>query len=103
MYYADMRSSNERQENDKILKIRVRVVPRAKKECISEEGGNFKVYVRAPAIDNKANKALIEVLARYFNIKKRNIRIVRGEKSREKIVEIGKVPLHKKGGRKTCE
>ncbi len=88
MHYADMRLSNEKQESDKILKIRIRVVPRAKKDCVSEEDGNFKVYVRAPAIDNKANKALIEVLARYFNIKKRTIRIVRGERSREKIVEI---------------
>ena len=44
--------------------------------------------MRAPAIDNRANRALIEVLARHFNVKKRDIRIVKGERSREKIIEI---------------
>jgi len=70
------------------MRVEVKVIPRAKRDCVSEENGKLKVYVKAPAIDNRANKALIEVLARYFNVKKGNIRIVKGEKSREKIIEI---------------
>ncbi|HEC87117.1 MAG TPA: DUF167 domain-containing protein, partial [Thermoplasmatales archaeon] len=46
------------------------------------------VYVNVPAKDGKANRALIETLADFFNVKKRDIKIVSGEKSREKIVQI---------------
>ena len=70
------------------MRIKVKVIPKAKKDCVSEEDGNLKLYVRAPAIDNKANKALIKMLARHSNVRKGNIRIVKGEKSREKIIEI---------------
>jgi hypothetical protein len=56
-------------------------------EVEDEEG--FKVYVKSPPIGGKANKELIEVLAEYFKIKKREVRIIKGEKSKEKIVEIG--------------
>jgi len=70
------------------MRIEVKVIPKAKRDCVYEEDGKPKVYVRAPAIDNRANRALIEVLARHFNVKKRSIRIVKGERSREKIIEI---------------
>ena len=70
------------------MRIEVKVIPKAKRDRVYEEDGKLKVYVRAPAIDNRANRALIEVLARHFNVKKRSIRIVKGERSREKIIEI---------------
>lgn len=67
----------------------VKVIPKAKKEEVVEgEGENLKVKVRAPALEGRANQRLIEVLAKYFKVPKRSIRIVRGEKSREKIIEI---------------
>jgi len=46
------------------------------------------VRVTAPAVDGKANKAVIEVLSEFYKVKKRDIKILRGEKSREKLVEI---------------
>ncbi len=70
------------------MKIDVKVIPNARKERVLDEGGLFKVYVTAPALDGKANKALIELLAGHFKIKKGNVRVIRGEKSREKVVEI---------------
>ncbi|RJQ41897.1 MAG: DUF167 domain-containing protein [Nitrospiraceae bacterium] len=69
-------------------KIKIKVIPNAKKGRVLEEGDLFKVYVNAPAVDGKANKALIEVLSEHFTIRKSGIRIIRGEKSREKIIEI---------------
>lgn len=69
-------------------KIKIKVIPNAKKAKVLQAGELFKVYVNAPAVDGKANKALIEVLSEHFNIRKSAIKIVRGEKSREKIVEI---------------
>ena len=66
----------------------VKVIPNAKKNNVSEDQGKFKVHLIASAVDGKANKALIKVLAEYFKIKKRDIKIIRGTKSREKVVEI---------------
>ena len=68
--------------------INIRVIPNAKKNNVSEEQGKLKVHISAPAVDGKANKALIKVLAEYFKIKKNDVRIIRGAKSREKVVEI---------------
>jgi len=70
------------------LKIDVKVIPNARKERVVDEGGIFKVYVAAPALDGKANKALIGLLAEHFKVKKGHVKIVIGEKSREKVVEI---------------
>ncbi|MBU0478561.1 YggU family protein [bacterium] len=68
--------------------INIRVIPNAKKNNVSEDQGKLKVHISAPAIDGKANKALIKVLAEHFKIKKNHIRIIKGAKSREKAVEI---------------
>ena len=68
--------------------INIRVIPNARKNNVSEDQGKFKVHLIASAVDGKANKALIKVLAEYFKIKKSGVRITRGTKSREKVVEI---------------
>lgn len=70
-------------------RIKVKVVPNAKKIRIVDEPGLLKVYINAPAAEGKANKALIDTLAGHFKVKKRDIRIVSGERNREKILEIG--------------
>jgi len=69
-------------------KLNVRVIPNAKKARVIEADGKLKVYVNAPAIEGKANEAVVEALAEHFSVKRRSIRIVVGEKSREKIIEI---------------
>ena len=68
--------------------FKVKVIPNAKKNEVIREKGKLKVYVNVPAKDGKANRALIETLADFFNVKKRDVKIVSGEKSREKIVQI---------------
>lgn len=69
--------------------IEVKVVPNSKKSQVEEvDKLKFKIHVMAPAVDGKANKALIEVLADYFKTKKNKISIVRGETGRTKIVKI---------------
>ncbi len=68
--------------------IEVKVIPNAKKNRILEEGGMFKAYVTAPAVEGKANKALIKLLAEHFKVKKGDVRIIRGARSRKKVVEI---------------
>jgi len=68
--------------------IFVKVIPSAKKNNIAKQGNKFKVYVTAAAVKNKANKMAIKILAKVLNIKKGNLKIVKGDKSRKKIIEI---------------
>lgn len=68
--------------------IEIRIIPNARKNSVIEVEGKYKVHVMAPAVDGKANIALIEVLADYFNLKKSSITIVRGQTSRIKLVSI---------------
>ena len=70
------------------MKLNIRVVPNAKADKLVQEPGRIKVYLRAPAVEGKANEALIEFLADHFNTKKKGIKIIAGAKSREKLVDI---------------
>ena len=71
------------------MRLNVKVIPNAKQNKLVEEPGRLKVYLTAPPVDGKANKALIAFLAEHFNVKKPAVRIVRGETGREKVVEVG--------------
>ena len=66
----------------------VRVCLNAKRACIKEQDGLTKVYTTAPAIEGKANKAIIPPLARYFGVRKSEIEIIKGLKSRDKTIRI---------------
>jgi hypothetical protein len=70
------------------MKIDVKVIPAAKRNCIKQEGGLWKVYLNAPAVDGKANKALIVLLAEHFEVRKGQIEIIKGLKSRHKTISI---------------
>lgn len=70
-------------------RIAIKIIPNAKKEEIIKEGENhFKVKVRAPAVEGKANEAMIKLLSEYFDVSKSRIRIDKGALSRNKIIEI---------------
>src|ERR671930_214798 len=60
----------------------------ARSEFAGEHGGRLKVRLAAPPVEGKANAALVEFLARYFGVPKRNVRIAAGFKSRRKRVVI---------------
>jgi uncharacterized protein (TIGR00251 family) len=74
------------------MKIDIRVTPKAKKNLVKKEGSILKVYVTAPAADNKANEAVINVLAEHFGVKPRQIEMIKGLKSRIKTISIS--PIH---------
>jgi hypothetical protein len=69
--------------------VRIKVIPRAKKELVKEEGEVLKVYVTAPPEDGRANEAVIKILAKHFGVAKSRVRIMKGETIRNKAVEIG--------------
>lgn len=49
---------------------------------------NYRISVDAKAVEGKANLRLIQILADYFKVPKSSIRIVRGAKSRKKLIEV---------------
>jgi len=69
--------------------INVKVNSKAKKNLVKKETEDlFRVYVTAPAIKGKANKAAIELLADYFDVSKSMISILSGKKNRHKVLKI---------------
>lgn len=70
------------------MRINVRVAPKAKHNKVVVEPDRLKVYLTAPPVEGKANTALIEVLAEHYGVKRSQVRIVKGEKGRDKLVEI---------------
>lgn len=71
------------------LTIKLHVQPAARKsEIVGRHGDALKVKVAAPAADNKANAALIEVLSAALGIPRSAVVIRHGATSRRKLVDI---------------
>ena len=70
------------------MKINIKVIPRSSQRKIVKEGERYKVYVHESATDGKANEAVRELLAEECNVAKSNVVIVKGETSRNKVIEI---------------
>ncbi|MGD0354438.1 MAG: DUF167 domain-containing protein [Dehalococcoidia bacterium] len=70
------------------MKLKVRVSPHAPKNEVTVQGDEYMVRVRAVPEDNKANEAVINLLAKHFKVSKTSVRIVSGFTGRHKIIEI---------------
>ena len=70
------------------MRVKVRVKPGSKRVKVERVGDTLVVSVRSPAREGKANAELTEVLAEYYGVPKSRVRIVRGHRSRDKVVEI---------------
>ncbi|MFH1593745.1 MAG: DUF167 domain-containing protein [Candidatus Omnitrophota bacterium] len=71
------------------MKLAVRVYPRSsREEVVKLKDGGLKVYMHTPAEGGKANKRLVEMIAEYLVAKKSEVKIIKGRKSRNKIIEI---------------
>lgn len=71
-----------------MVNLEVKVTAGAKSNSFKKENELYYIRIMAKAIDGKANKSIIEFLAKELNIKKRDIEIIRGEKSGKKIISI---------------
>ncbi|PYU86991.1 MAG: YggU family protein [Acidobacteria bacterium] len=79
----------EVQEREGKVIFSVRVQPRASKDEIAGEmGGALKVRLRAPAVEDRANEALVDFLAQLLKTSRSAVRILGGERSRKKRLEI---------------
>ena len=79
----------EIQEREGAVTLLVRVQPRASKDEIAGEmGGALKVRLQAPDVEGRANDALVEFLAELLKTPGSAVRILSGERSRTKRLEI---------------
>ena len=75
------------------MKIRCKIKPNSKKGNLiqksqDESGEFFEIFVREPAIEGKANLAVIKLLAEEFDVSRSKVSLKTGVKSRFKIFEI---------------
>ena len=70
--------------------VKVRVITNAKITALKLEGEILKVYLPVIPEKGKANKALIKVLAEYYDVSKSSVNIIKGERFKDKVIEIKK-------------
>ena len=72
------------------VRLHLRVQPRASRSQVVGwlADGALKVAVASPPVDGEANKACIALLADTFQLPKRDIVLVNGDKGRNKVVLV---------------
>lgn len=70
--------------------LKVKVLPRSSRSEIVGElaDGTLKVKLTSPPVEGAANDALLELLAREWDVPKRTLRISHGQKSKNKVIQI---------------
>lgn len=70
------------------MRIDVLVKPGSRRNEVVEEDGVVVVRTSKRAHDGEANRAVVELVAKYYGVAKGRVKILRGEKGRRKVVEI---------------
>ncbi len=71
------------------MRLELKVIARAKKEIVEKISENsYRVKVSSPPEKGKANKRVIELLALELGVRRQDIKIISGESSNRKILEI---------------
>jgi uncharacterized protein (TIGR00251 family) len=79
---------------DETATLTLHVQPGARRtEVAGTHGDALKIRLAAPPVDGKANAALIEFIAARLTLPKSAVRLVGGQTSRRKILEIEAAPL----------
>ena len=72
-----------------VKKLLVKVKPNARENSIRQfEDGTWIAEVKAPPKDGKANRALIKVIAKQFNVTKSQVSIKRGKSGQTKLIQL---------------
>jgi uncharacterized protein (TIGR00251 family) len=67
-----------------IKRVCIHVIPNARKDEINDEESVLTVRTNAPPDKGKANRAVLKMLSKHLGVR---VRLVSGEKSRDKIIE----------------
>lgn len=71
------------------VRVPVRVAPRASRDAVlGVHDGALKVALTAPPVEGAANESLVKLLAKSLGVSKGSVRLVSGEKSRDKVVVV---------------
>ena len=71
------------------MKINIKVKTNSKEQGVGMlPDGIYLVKVKSEPIKGKANTEIVKVLAKHFNTTQSNIKIIRGVRSINKIVEV---------------
>ena len=73
-------------QNEKGTVFKIKVIANAKTNLLEEDTEFYKLRIKAPAVDNKANTELVKFLAQYFKISKSQVQILHGSKSSHKTI-----------------
>lgn len=79
-------AEHDSQSGDWLLYIRV--TPRARHDVLQPGEQRLQARLRAPPADGKANQALCRLLANRLGVPRSAVRVVKGERGREKTVRI---------------
>ena len=75
--------------------LAIKAIPNApRNEIAGWLGDALKVKVHAPPVEGKANDALCAFLADAFGVPRRAVTLLRGETSRQKVVQIAGLTIH---------
>jgi uncharacterized protein (TIGR00251 family) len=76
-------------DKDGAIRFEVHAKPRAKKSrLVGERGDALEIALAAPPVDGAANEELVRFVARLLGVPRRQVALVRGETSREKLVAV---------------
>ena len=69
--------------------IKVKCYPKSKKELLNKKDENsFEIFLKEKPERGEANKRIFEILAEYFSVSKKRIKLIKGAKTQNKIFEI---------------
>lgn len=75
--------------SEKGASLEVRVVPKASRRgLVVAADGRLKVYVNCAPVGGKANRELLELVAAVLGTPRSRVELVRGEKSRDKLIRV---------------
>jgi uncharacterized protein (TIGR00251 family) len=88
------------EEREGSVRFTVRAQPRASRtEIAGAYGDSVKIRLTAPPVEGAANAELIAFLAKKLGVPKSAVRVVKGERGREKVVEVDGLSAEDVGAR----
>lgn len=85
---------------DGTIAVSVRVHPGASREAVTRlPDGSLDVRLRARAVDGQANAGLLVLLAERLGLRRRDVEIASGLRSRQKVIRIARSSIDELGQR----
>lgn len=63
---------------------------RHREEVVVGDDGVLTIYIKAPAIEGRANLAAVKLLAKHFSVAPSKVKLLRGATSKYKVFEVDK-------------